>query len=134
MQLPAERMPPPSQPLTAQSTVRNAEDAASLAQPATHLESAVVPPDFQRQKIPLEKGFSQMDWMKLSKKGLDLHGKPMNGKTLLYLSRPDTPAPHLPQPGHRVLAVYALSQNLPEPHMHIRDSRRASAFGRSAFK
>ena len=78
-------MPPPAQPLTARSTVRNADDLSSAAQPATALETAVVPPDFQRQKIPLEKGFSQMDWMKLTRKGLDLEGKPMNG-ALLWLT------------------------------------------------
>lgn len=85
-------MPPPSQPLTAQSTVRNADDDDSVAQPAAQLESAIVPPDFKRQKIPLEKGFSQMDWMKLSRKGLDLQGKPMNGAHLPVEAKSDTAA------------------------------------------
>lgn len=92
MQLQASRMPPPSQPLTALSTVRNADDNGSVAQPAAQLESAIVPPDFKRQKIPLEKGFSQMDWMKLSQKGLDLQGKPMNGVNLPAGTKSDTAA------------------------------------------
>jgi hypothetical protein len=65
--------------------VRNAEDSASKAEPVEQLEIAIVPPDFQRQKVPLEKGFSQMDWMRLQSTGKDLQGKPMNGALLTLL-------------------------------------------------
>lgn len=70
---------PSRPPLTAGSTVRNAEDSTAPAEPVAQLESAIVPPDFKRQKVPLEKGFSQMDWMRLQSKGKDLQGQPMNG-------------------------------------------------------
>lgn len=62
--------------------MRNAEDLAAEAGPVEALESDIVPPDFERQKVPLEKGFSQMDWMRLQSKGKDLQGKPMNGVLL----------------------------------------------------
>lgn len=80
-------------PLTVGSTVSNAEDTAEPAQPVqpVQLESAIVPPDFQRQKVPLEKGFSQMDWMRLQSKGKDLQGNPMNGMPVplcLLVSQP----------------------------------------------
>lgn len=73
---------PSRPPLTAGSTVRNAEDSTAEAEPVEQLESAIVPPDFERQKVPLEKGFSQMDWMRLQSKGKDLQGQPMNGVLL----------------------------------------------------
>jgi hypothetical protein len=67
-------------PLTAHSTVRTLDDAGnSMAPEPIQLEQAITPPDFKRQKIPLEKGYSQMDWMKLKKTGRDLQGQPLDG-------------------------------------------------------
>jgi hypothetical protein len=69
-------------PLTAQSTVRSTEGARTSEPWAVKLEPGIVPPDFKRQRVPLEKGFSQMDWMRLKAKGKDLQGQPLNGVRL----------------------------------------------------
>lgn len=74
-------LPPPSstptkpmQPLTAQSTVRHAggasEDGPSTSKPVLPIKE--VKPAGRRNKVPLEKGFSQVDWLKLAKSGRDM--------------------------------------------------------------
>jgi hypothetical protein len=76
-------------PLTAQSTVRHTASSANEPDPVK-LEPAIVTPDFKRQKVPLEKGYSQMDWMRLKAKGKDLQGRPLNGaRNALCLAHAD---------------------------------------------
>jgi hypothetical protein len=71
-------------------------DCAGTSCEPLPLELAIVPPDFKRQKVPLEKGCSQMDWLRLKKKGVDLDGKPLNGvnpsptRTLLSAPEPQS--------------------------------------------
>lgn len=75
-------------PLTAQSTVRTMDGAGVSSEPApVQAEAAIVPPDFQRQKVPLEKGFSQMDWLQLKRRGKDLNGKDLNGAAPVLRAR-----------------------------------------------
>jgi hypothetical protein len=72
-------------PKTAQSTVRTIDNAGNSTAPTTvPLEHAITPPDFKRQKVPLEKGFSQMDWLKLKRTGKDLNGQPLDGAQPIF--------------------------------------------------
>lgn len=60
---------PPKVPLTARSTVvdRSAAGPASTSAPVPLAE-------VKRNKVPLEKGYSQVDWIRLSRSGADLAG------------------------------------------------------------
>ena len=70
------------EPLTARSTVRRAEapaapGAAPVMTAATRLaraEGARGGGGAGRQKVPLEKGYSQVDWLRLTRSGGDLTG------------------------------------------------------------
>ena len=67
--------------------MRQVELDGTTAEPVK-LESAVVPPDFKRQKIPLEKGFSQMDWMRLKSTGKDINGNSLTGALSIHTAPP----------------------------------------------
>ncbi|GIL51102.1 hypothetical protein Vafri_7194 [Volvox africanus] len=63
-------------PLTAFSTVtdRSGSSAEKTTPPVPLFEKPA------RSKVPLEKGYTQVDWLRLSKSGTDLNG--LNGKNL----------------------------------------------------
>jgi hypothetical protein len=90
------------------ATVRNADDPNSTPV-AIQLPAGIVPPDFKRQKIPLEKGFSQMDWMRLSQKGRDLDGLPLNGTNAHFKS----------QDAHSSCTVYHVSIKMMLPVLEM---------------
>jgi len=80
---------PPKEPLTARSTVRRAEPPAAPGAPPVLTAAARLARvegarggggggggggSGGRQKIPLEKGYSQVDWLRLTRSGGDLTG------------------------------------------------------------
>jgi cytochrome-b5 reductase len=97
---PVSSAPPaaPKEPLTARSTVRRAEPpvqpggAPVLSAASRMLARAEGRP---RGKVPLEKGYSQVDWLRLTRSGADLtggHGYARDGVSLAELKA------HGPQP------------------------------------
>uniref|UniRef100_A0A7S3VK60 Cytochrome b5 heme-binding domain-containing protein n=1 Tax=Dunaliella tertiolecta TaxID=3047 RepID=A0A7S3VK60_DUNTE len=60
---------PPSErpPLTAQSTVTHATAAGEKGKHEPVKLPAAKPPGLERNKVPLEKGYSQMDWLRLTR-------------------------------------------------------------------
>ncbi|KAF5837844.1 hypothetical protein DUNSADRAFT_3806 [Dunaliella salina] len=60
---------PPSErpPLTAKSTVTHATAGGEKGKHEPVKPPAAQPPGLQRNKVPLEKGYSQMDWLRLTR-------------------------------------------------------------------
>ncbi|KAF6253509.1 flavohemo protein b5/b5R-like protein [Scenedesmus sp. NREL 46B-D3] len=63
---------PPKLPLTAQSTVVHASAAGAAASITS--KPTQVAAEGRRNKVPLEKGFSQVDWLRVARSGADLTG------------------------------------------------------------
>ncbi|WIA37962.1 hypothetical protein OEZ86_001339 [Tetradesmus obliquus] len=62
----------PKLPLTAQSTVKHASAAGTG--PVSTSKPIQVAAEGRRNKVPLEKGFSQVDWLRVARSGADLTG------------------------------------------------------------
>eukprot|EP00878_Enallax_costatus_P007949 GHUV01008315.1.p2 GENE.GHUV01008315.1~~GHUV01008315.1.p2 ORF type:complete len:164 (+),score=30.50 GHUV01008315.1:306-797(+) len=65
-------LPAPKAPLTAQSTVVH---AVSTSMGTSTSKPAPVAAEGRRNKVPLEKGFSQVDWLRVSRSGAGGHGR-----------------------------------------------------------
>lgn len=84
--LPATSLPPQN-PLLSGATVTDRSGGGGAAQPPAAPGQAQLPvPPPQRRKVPFEKGFSQMDWVRLTQTHPDLAGlggaPPRRGITL----------------------------------------------------